>query len=89
MNILVSLSSVSFVTVAEVHPAVEPVEPIAPSTTFRNPVRCFTVASRLELESGVQLMSSFSKFLPTFPSRTRYLCGFLMNVKEASRDLRL
>lgn len=89
MNIVVSLSRVSFVTVAEVHPDVKPVEPIAPNTIFRRPLRCFTVASRLELDSGVQLMSSFSRFLPTFPSRTMYLCGCFMRVKEASRDLRL
>jgi hypothetical protein len=89
MNIAVSLSSTSFVTVAEVQPAPEPVEPIAPSKTFRSPLRCFTVASRLELDSGVQLMSNFSRFLPTSSSRTRYLCGFFMNVKETLRDLRL
>lgn len=89
MNIVVSLSSVSFVTVAEVQPTPEPVEPIPPSETFRNPLRCFTVASRLKLDSGVQLKSNFSRSLPTFSSRTRYLYGFFMNVKETSRDLRL
>ena len=88
MNIAVSLSSVSFVIVAEVQPAAEPVEPIAPRTTFRSPVRCFTVASRLALVIGVQLMSSFSSFAPWFFSRTRYLYGFFMRVKETSRDLR-
>lgn len=89
MNVVVSLLSVSFVTVAEVQPAAEPVEPIPPSTTFRSPLRCFVVARRLALDSGVQLMSSFSRFLPAFSSRTRYLCGFFMSVKETSRDLRL
>ena len=88
-SIVVSLSSVSFVTVAEAPPAVEPVEPIAPSTSFRSPLRCFTVASRLELDRGVQLMSNFSSFSSTPFSRTRYFCGFLMRVKEISRDLRL
>jgi len=89
MNIAVSLSSVSFVMVAEAQAAAEPDEPIAPSTAFRSPLRCLTVASRLELVSGVQLMSSFSRFPPTFSSRTRYLCGFLISVKETSRDLKL
>lgn len=89
MNAVVSLSSVSFVTVAEVKPAEEPVEPIAPSTTFRSPLRCLTVARRLELVSEVQLMSNFSKSFPTFSSRIKYLCGFFMSVKETSRDLRL
>ena len=88
MNIVVSLSSVSFVMVAEAEAAAEPVEPIAPSTAFRSPLRCLTVTSRLELVSGVQLMSSFSRFAPMFSSRTRYLCGFFMRVKDTSRALR-
>lgn len=89
VNIKVSLSNVSFVMVAEAEAAAEPVEPIAPSTTFRSPLRLLTVASRLELVSGVQLMSSFSRFSPTFSSRSKYLCGFFMSVKDMSRDLRL
>ena len=88
-NILVSVSSVSFVMVTEAEAAAEPDEPTAPSTTFRRPLRCLTVASRLELVKGVQLMSSFSRFSPTPRSRNRYLCGCFMNVKEPSRDLRL
>ena len=89
MNIVVSPSSVAFVIIVEAEAAAEPVEPIAPSMTFRSPLRCLTVASRLELVSGVQLMSSFSRFVPTFSSRTRYLCGAFMRVKDALRDLRL
>ena len=89
MNIVVSLSNVSFVMVTEAEAAVEPEEPIAPSTTFRRPLRCLIVASKLELVRGVQLMSSFSRLPPTPCSRTRYLCGFFMSVKEASRDLKL
>ena len=89
MNVAVSFSNVSFVMVAEAQAAAEPVEPIAPSVTFRSPLRCLIVASKLELVSGVQLMSSFSKFSPTFPSRTKYLCGFFIRVKDTSRDLRL
>ena len=88
-NIAVSLSSVSFVIVAEAQAAAEPVEPIAPSPTFRSPPRWLTVASKPELVSGVQLMSSFSRFSPAFPSRVRYLCGAFMRVKDTSRDLRL
>ena len=89
MNIAVSLSSVSFVIVAEAQAAAEPVEPIAPNMTFRSPLRCLIVASRLELVSGVQLMSSFSRFVPVFSSRARYLCGAFTRVKDTSRDLRL
>jgi hypothetical protein len=89
MNTAVSLSSVSFVIVAEVKPADEPVEPIAPSKTFRSPLRCLTVAKRLELVSGVQLMSNFSRVCPTFSSRTKYLWGFFTSVKETSSDLKL
>ena len=89
MNIVVSLSSVSFVMVTEAEAAVEPDEPTAPSTTFRRPPRCLTVASRLELAKGVQLMSNFSRFSPAPCSRSRYLCGFFMSVKETLRDLRL
>jgi len=89
MNVAVSLSSVSSVMVAEAQAAAEPDEPIAPNMAFRRPLRCLTVASRLELVSGVQLIFSFSRFPPTFSSRTRYLCGFFMSVKETSRDFRL
>ena len=88
-NIVVSLSRVSFVMVTEAEAAAEPDEPIAPSTTFRRLLRCLTVARRLELVSGVQLMSNFSRSSPTPCSRTRYLCGFFMSVKETSRDLKL
>jgi len=89
MNIVVSLSSVSFVMVTEAEAAAEPDEPTAPSTTFRRPLRCLTVASRLELAKGVQLMSSFSRLSPAPCSRNRYLCGFFTRVKETLRDLRL
>jgi len=75
--------------VTEAEAAAEPDEPTAPSMTFRRPLRCLTVASRLELAKGVQLMSSFSRFSPAPCSRNRYLCGFFMSVKETSRDLRL
>ena len=88
-NIAVSLFSVSFVMVTEADAAADPDDPTAPNATFRRPLRCVTVASRLELVKGVQLMSSFSRFPPAPCSRVRYLCGFLMSVKETSRDLRL
>ena len=89
MNVVVSLYSVSFVMVTEAEAAAEPDEPIAPNRTFRRPLKCLTVASRLELVSCVQLISSFSKFSPTPCSRARYLCGFFISVKETSRDLKL
>lgn len=89
INVVVSLFSVSFVIVAEAQALAEPVEPIAPSRTFRSPLRCLTVASRLELVSGVQLRSSFSRLAPTFSSRIKYLCGAFTRVKDTLRDLRL
>ena len=74
MDNVVSVSSVSFVIVREVGSSMDPVEPIAPSTTFRSPLRCLIVASRLALDNGVQLTSSFSRLFPASHSpRTRYL----------------
>ena len=89
MNVMVSLSSVSFVMVKEAEAAAEPDEPMAPRVTFRSPVKFLTVARRVELVKGVQLKSSFSRFSPTLSSRARYLCGLFVSVKDTSRDLKL